>query len=308
MLECTTPLAGLPYKEQLLKKEKYICLFLEELEQDVLEYNPDAELWINQEKRKNGTHFTKLERIKESPVLEGYRNKCEFAIGVNPETRRVTVGFKLEPRAQNSEVGSIEHLKHVPSQMKYVVSMLEMFLRGSSLPIHAEDSMEAGWQSATVRLTQKSETMIILNYISQDATSRSVQQAKADLRGFVESGTGAKCSITSLYFCQKFPGGSAATIEHLFGRERITEVLCDLELTISPRAYFCVNTFGAELLNETVSQILGLTQSTSLLDLCCGTGSIGLSLARWVGQVGIGFGLDWTEDSGDWTGLETRPD
>jgi len=294
VVDCTTPLASLPYKDQLKKKEKDIADFVEELEQDVLEYNPDAEVWVDKQKQIHSTHFVKLDKIKESPVLEGYRNKCEFAIGVNPETNRITVGFKLEPRGQTSEVGSIEHLKHVPSAMKYIVSMLEMFLRGSSLPIYLEDSPVCGWQSAVVRLTQKGETMLILNFISQDANSRKLQQAKTDLLGFVESGTGAKFSITSLYFCQKIPGGPAATIEHLFGRERITEVLCDLEFAISPRAYFSVNTLGAELLNETISQTLGLSSSTSLLDLCCGTGSIGLSLARWVGQV---IGIDSSSDA-----------
>ena len=40
----------------------------------------------------------RVDEVKESPTIEGYRNKCEFAIGLNPENRRLTVGFKLDPR------------------------------------------------------------------------------------------------------------------------------------------------------------------------------------------------------------------
>ena len=36
-----------------------------------------------------------LEPIVRSPVLQGYRNKCEFSVGHHPETNEVAVGFRL---------------------------------------------------------------------------------------------------------------------------------------------------------------------------------------------------------------------
>ena len=39
------------------------------LEQDVLEYNPDAELWVDKQKQINSTHFVKLDEIKEQTLL-----------------------------------------------------------------------------------------------------------------------------------------------------------------------------------------------------------------------------------------------
>ena len=35
----------------------------------------------------------------------------------------------MDPRSGSSDVGPIEHLKHVPPQIKYVVKLLEMHLR-----------------------------------------------------------------------------------------------------------------------------------------------------------------------------------
>ena len=46
-------------------------------------------------------------------------------------------------------------------------------------------------------------------------------------------------------------------VEHLCGKERITEVVSDLELTVSPRSYLCINTHGADHLYQTISQTLG---------------------------------------------------
>jgi hypothetical protein len=45
--------------------------------------------------------------------------------------------------------------------------------------------------------------------------------------------------------------------EHLYGADSIRETVFGLEFSISPRAYFCINTYGAEILFETISQILG---------------------------------------------------
>ncbi len=46
--------------------------------------------------------------------------------------------------------------------------------------------------------------------------------------------------------------------EHLYGADCITETVFGLEFSISPRAHFAINTYGAEILFETISQILGI--------------------------------------------------
>jgi len=57
---------------------------------------------------------------------------------------------------------------------------------------------------------------------------------------------------------------------------------------ISPFSFFQTNTFGAEKLYETVYAFLQPVQQDILLDLYCGTGTIGISLARYVHQcIGI---------------------
>lgn len=37
----------------------------------------------------------KFEGILPSPVVDGYRNKCEFAIGLGPDGKQRVVGFQL---------------------------------------------------------------------------------------------------------------------------------------------------------------------------------------------------------------------
>ena len=41
--------------------------------------------------------LAKLENFIESPVINGYRNKCEFTVGRHPETQKATVGNDSDP-------------------------------------------------------------------------------------------------------------------------------------------------------------------------------------------------------------------
>ena len=41
--------------------------------------------------------LAKLENFIESPVINGYRNKCEFTVGRHPETQKATVGNETDP-------------------------------------------------------------------------------------------------------------------------------------------------------------------------------------------------------------------
>ena len=41
-----------------------------------------------------------------------------------------------------------------------------------------------------------------------------------------------------------------------------------------------VNTSGAEVLYSTVAEVAEVDEDTVVLDVCCGTGSIGLTLAK----------------------------
>lgn len=63
---------------------------------------------------------------------------------------------------------------------------------------------------------------------------------------------------------------------------------------ISARSFFAVNTSAAELMYNTISEMVNLNLSCSLIDICCGTGSIGLSLAERCGQV---LGIDILEEA-----------
>ena len=65
----------------------------------------------------------------------------------------------------------------------------------------------------------------------------------------------------------------------LWGKETITDTLCGLQFEISPLSFYQVNRTQAERLYNKAAEYAGLTGEENLLDLYCGAGTIGLSMA-----------------------------
>lgn len=68
----------------------------------------------------------------------------------------------------------------------------------------------------------------------------------------------------------------------IFGDGYITDILCGVKIKLSPLSFYQVNHDGAQLLYEKATQYASLTGEEDILDLYCGTGTIGLSMANKV--------------------------
>jgi tRNA (uracil-5-)-methyltransferase len=91
-------------------------------------------------------------------------------------------------------------------------------------------------------------------------------------------------------------------MQHAYGKLALEEKLGRCNFQISPGAFFQVNTEGAEILYDfVVQQVKEVTsdpQQTLLLDVCCGTGTIGLTCMK-EGVVGRVLGVDISEPAID---------
>ncbi len=66
----------------------------------------------------------------------------------------------------------------------------------------------------------------------------------------------------------------------LCGKGYIEDMLCGLRFKISPESFYQVNREGAELLYKIAAERAELTGNEHICDLYCGTGTIGLSMAK----------------------------
>ncbi|XP_059013552.1 tRNA (uracil-5-)-methyltransferase homolog B isoform X4 [Mustela nigripes] len=120
---------------------------------------------------------------------------------------------------------------------------------------------------------------------------------KEAIKKFFTTGPGAVCDLTSLYFQESTVtrcSHQQSPYQLLFGEPHLFEDLLGLKIRISPDAFFQINTAGAEVLYRTVGELSRVNSNTILLDICCGTGVIGLSLAQYASQI---LGIELVEQA-----------
>ncbi len=64
----------------------------------------------------------------------------------------------------------------------------------------------------------------------------------------------------------------------VLGKEYISDIMCDNKITLSPHAFYQVNTYQAERLYKIAADFAELKGNEEILDLYCGAGTIGLSM------------------------------
>lgn len=71
----------------------------------------------------------------------------------------------------------------------------------------------------------------------------------------------------------------------LWGRDTIRDTICGIPVELAPAAFYQVNTLQAEHLYALAAEFAELTGKETLLDLYCGAGTIGLSMAHHVARL-----------------------
>ncbi|XP_053557874.1 tRNA (uracil-5-)-methyltransferase homolog A [Bombina bombina] len=288
--DVVTPLWKVPYEEQLKMKEQECEHVLQRLTKEIGNTNSALLPWLFVQKQKYNKICCPLEGVKPSPSQTGYRNKCEFLIGVGANQEDKTVGCRLG-KYKGGTCAVVEPFDtiHIPPITKTVVKAFQEYIRASPYAVYSPESYEGHWKQLTVRSTRKGQVMAIVYFNPQKLNKDALAEIKASLASYFTDGPGKDSGITSLYFVEegqrKSPNLEDLPVEHVAGDKYIHEELLSLNFRISPHAFFQVNTLAAEVLYSTIADWAQLDQSSTVLDVCCGTGTIGISLAKKVKKV-----------------------
>ncbi|KAJ3003292.1 tRNA methyltransferase 2, partial [Thoreauomyces humboldtii] len=268
--------------------------------------------------------------IARAPVLEGYRNKVEFAFGWNTKGEKVA-GFLLG-QYKDGVVTVIEAnaARNVSTAAAAIGQRLTTFLRSSTLDIYDRIHRTGTWRMAMVRTQRTGENMVIIS-INPEGVDRAVLETElTSLRAIFDEAKGTPFEVTTMLLHENalaFNGIAEVPdtiLRTLYGPGAVHETLLGLKFRISPLAFFQVTTEGAEVLYGLIRDWCNLDEvandrssrpasssntltykpkakpatednpivnepeeitidygppGTVLLDLCCGTGTIGLTMA-----------------------------
>lgn len=321
--DAVTPLAHMSYSDQLEHKKNTLAQILKRLTRNARKACPNGVSlpeWILKAREIGGLPCT-LEGIIQSPLVNGYRNKCEFSLGKSLQGKH-TVGFLLGNFREG--VTAVEEPVDCPNVSRIAckyASAFQEFLQQSLLPMWNRLNNSGFWRQLTVREGRKpclmtegdnpedsiSEVMLIVQVCTLGFDEGPVKDELCRLAQALSAGSTAESPplpLTSLVI-QDHTGISNAAppdapLRYIFlhrggdcGLEmandtlepRIHDHISNLRFSISPSAFFQVNTLAADKLYSLAGDWADLGPDTLLFDVCCGTGTIGLTLAHRVGMV-----------------------
>lgn len=283
------PLWNVSYDEQLKIKYEDMESTLRNLANQIERNNSDYKPWIKEQSELYSGKCCELLPIKPSPVTEGYRNKCEFTIGKDINGQDNTVGFRFgQYRDGTSSVGEPYDLAIIPESMKNVVKHFQDFIRNSKFTSYNPEDHQGHWRMLTVRCCRTGDLLMTVDFHPQQIDNTTIDEEKVRLKEYFTTGDGQSCKVSSMYwrtYSGVQTGSTEAEYEHICGSKYIEEKLFDLKFRVSPDAFFQVNTVGAEVLYTQIADWCNASPNTTVLDICCGTGTIGISMANKVNQV-----------------------
>lgn len=277
-----TPLWKVPYDEQLTRKQNHLDSLLRK---DIIN-RPSDEF--------------QMESIKASPLTHGYRNKCEFTIALDKDGQP-TVGFLLGAYKDGIiEVENAKETVHIPEVLKALADHLQQFVRDGSLPIFDRSSKKGFWRLMLTRI-HDGDVMAVVQVTPSDVPTEQYDEFMDKFITFMRAFTFNGSTPLKSFFIQETVAlhhgiDPKAPMLLKFGESTLTQTLCNLNFRISPLSFFQVNMGATEILYETIKEYVldSLSPNTVLLDLCCGTGTIGMTLAPHVQRV---IGVELIQDA-----------
>lgn len=282
-----------PYDQQLRIKQRDIEQLLRKLRRFMSEYRDIDFVHSN---TKGKPLLCPCLPILPSPVLTGYRNKIEFSVGKD-RNGRLSVGFILGRYAEGlAVVESAEQCPNVPPVALHVADIMRAYFEASGHAPYDKATHGGVWRLLVIRTAEERKELMINLQMKKGPLSD--EQVQAIKRGLVEhllqhfdSQASAKYGYSvhsiGLQVYDQISNRAPENLpyEVLHGSEYINEVICGLTFRVSANSFFQVNTRAAERLYNLVHEWAHCGDKTTLLDICCGTGTIGLCMAKRVGKV-----------------------
>ncbi|MBE6734846.1 MAG: 23S rRNA (uracil(1939)-C(5))-methyltransferase RlmD [Ruminococcaceae bacterium] len=200
-----------------------------------------------------------------------YRNKAQIPVGINADGK-VTMGFFS--RHSHRIVDSMDCLLQ-PELFLTASKIFRDFLEEKNVSVYNEESHTGLVRHLYLRYGEATDELMICIVINGDKLPFENELADRFTKEIPSVKTiivNSNKEKTNVITGKKF--------RTIYGDGFITDELCSLKFLISPQSFYQVNRTQAQRLYGIAQDYACLEGDETLIDLYCGTGTIGLSMAR----------------------------
>ena len=226
--------------------------------------------------KKSGLNEVNIMPLVGSPEERGYRNKAQYPISRDKNGEYV-IGFYAPKSHRVTEAADCPL---APEIFKDILECLRAFFGKHDLSVYDETSGKGLLRHIYLRRGEVSGEVLLTLVINNDEMPHSDELVKTVTDAFPEI-VGILINVnkedTNIILGEKFLT--------LYGRDYIFDTLGGVALKITAPSFYQVNRQAADLLYAKAKELAAPTRDDLLLDLYCGAGSIGLSMADAAGEV-----------------------
>lgn len=226
--------------------------------------------------KKAGLPEVEVMPIVGSPEEKCYRNKAQYPVSLDKDGNYL-IGF-YAPKSHR--VTEAANCPLAPEIFPEILEAVRGFLKANAISVYNEESGEGLIRHIYLRRGEMSGEVMLCLVINGTALPNSDKFVSEICEKFPEI-VGILLNInkenTNIILGEEFIT--------LYGRDYIFDTLGGVALKITAPSFYQVNHNAAELLYAKAKELAKPTKDDLLLDLYCGAGSIGLSMADEAGEV-----------------------
>ena len=249
--------------------------------------------------------FQRIGKIYDAPVSDVigspeefyYRNKMEFSFGYDEE---MNFTFGLHIPGRRFDILDIDDCMLMSKEAMTILNNVREFCIKKQWEPRKYSTGQGFLKSLFIREGKRTNQVMIILFTSENVPDN-FEQELADFVKLLKGLDLGEKEVTSIYWMQKIckRGTPTRIVDKLLdGKPTLEEKMIlengdELTFEILPQAFFQVNTLQAEVL---YSQVVKLVEGDHgvIFDLFCGTGTIGMFLAKHGEEV---LGIDINESA-----------
>ncbi len=213
-----------------------------------------------------------------SPETERYRNKVIYPVREN-KNGEIAFGFFA---SRSHRLIEPENCRIEPKIFSEIAEETIRFMRENRVPAYNEEKGTGVLRNIYLRKTANGKVMLCL-VLNRDFTEKKayysyITERISEIETVVLNYNNKN---TNVVLGEKY--------ETVYGEGFLEDTLCGLKIRISPASFYQINRNQAERLYKKAVEVASLRGDEVLIDLYCGTGTIGLTFARKVKKV---FGVE----------------
>lgn len=216
-----------------------------------------------------------LKDIKINPVVKNdsvnrYRNKAQLPVQMCENG--VQLGFYAN---HTHRIISCDDCLLQPELFKTVMDITKDFMNSTHQSAYDEKTGKGKLRHLYIRYAQATDELMVCYVVNgnglkqEDVLVHNLKERLPQLKSVIFNSNREKTNVIL--------GSKNRTA---YGKGYITDILCDLKFKISPLSFYQVNRVQAQKLYKIAKDYAQLDKNDILLDLYCGAGTIGLTMAN----------------------------